>query len=126
MMHSVNQISASYDKQNFLSLKEGRKIYVSIIECYLEEVNTEIEIRPYLHHFPFRLEDLDIILSSQASSSLSDCPAINLVFLGDDRKIIYQTYSSESESFRTIHTELYEDAVRFLRTNSSESSVMGA
>ena len=48
-----------------LNLEESRKLVVSIVEDYLEAINKNEELRPFLRDYPFTAKNLGIMVINQ-------------------------------------------------------------
>ena len=60
MMHDIQMMAMSFDLYHEVDLKEARELLVYIINEYLSEINSNVEIRPFLHEYPFTAKNVEI------------------------------------------------------------------
>ncbi len=62
MPHDVRKLSVSfmYRQKEELDVRSARELMVYIVDLYLENINADKELRPYLHVYPFTAENLEI------------------------------------------------------------------
>ena len=59
-MHDIQMMAMSFYLYHEVDLKEARELLVYIINEYLSEINSNIEIRPFLHEYPFTAKNVEI------------------------------------------------------------------
>ena len=60
MMHDIQMMAMSFDLYHEIDLKEARKLLVYVINEYLSEINSNVEVRPFLHEYPFTAKNVEI------------------------------------------------------------------
>lgn len=45
-----------------MNLEEARRLYVEVVEDFLNRINNNKEIRSYLHDYPFTIKNLDLMI----------------------------------------------------------------
>ena len=118
MMYDVKAVALDYECIANVTLEEARKLYVDLVEGFVDLVNKDEPVRPYLHNYPF-------------TSSNCEC---SIMFLGKNHrfhaneqitcvakvkeKIYYSGYDPVKDMLYDIYAEPYEEAVRLVRGSS--------
>lgn len=117
MCGEINLISLHSDCYKIASVDDSREIFFDCVTDLLSRFNNCPKIRPYMHNYPFTLENLHIILafrSPQGKRPSKDYVALVTVGQG---KIFYSNYYSESESFGDLYEESIENAFKAYYSN---------
>ena len=62
MMHDIQVMTMSFFLYREASLEEVRELMVYAVEEYLSAINSNEEVRPYLHEYPFGPKNVEIRL----------------------------------------------------------------
>ena len=118
----VDMLALSFDLKKALTIDEVRPILVDCIDTYLNVVNTDKELKPYLKNYPFTPKNIEISIFFRAPNgkSINDpylCVAGSLC-----GKLIYST-KAEGQKFgyKSEVIESYEDAVKILNEKKNTS-----
>lgn len=107
MIENVESISLTFTSRQKVNVDQGRAMLVEIVEPLLKRVNSCPELRPYLDHFPFTADDLDISVLFQTPSG----DFINEPFLASlsvyKGKASYAKYNPITGELTTIYLEPY-------------------
>ena len=60
MMGDIYNMGISFDYFHPVNLKEARKLLVYVCQTYLHNINSNKEVRPYLHTYPFPVKNIEI------------------------------------------------------------------
>lgn len=60
MMNDIQMMSMNFLCYNEVSLSVARQLLIIAVREYLSAINESKEIRPYLHNYPFREQDVEI------------------------------------------------------------------
>jgi hypothetical protein len=60
MMDDIQMMAMSFDYYQEVDLKTGRELIVHVINEYLLAINSNKEIRSYLHEYPFNAKKVEI------------------------------------------------------------------
>jgi hypothetical protein len=97
-----------------LSKEEIRKILINLVQEFLAIVNSDEAVRPYLTHYPFKIEDINIALFlKDAKGSGIDEPSIGIAEIS--RGILaYKTIirTEGIPAFKNKDKESYEEALK--------------
>ena len=111
MMIDIQKINAHYLAYERLNVNEARRLFVEVIEGLLCRYNQNMQIRPYLHNYPFTIENLNITIRFE-HGKLADMGEefVALVFVGKNNQLIFRAYDSRSDKYIPLYTESYEVA----------------
>ncbi len=122
MMDEVKKVNATYLSFAKLSVNEARNLYVKVMEGYLERYNGDEKIRPYLHNYPFTIENMKLMIGFEDESRRHRSEGYVALVSVVHGNIYYCTFDSEQDKFVDLHREPYEEAVRTVRGGDSGSS----
>jgi len=106
LMDKVNIVSLSFQsKEKQYSVEETRRLMVKCVEEYLERINDDEDIRPYLSHYPFSSLGVDFDISFQGARGNE----IRLAFLSEDN-IVYMVVDPNQKPYIRKHKETYNEA----------------
>ena len=106
-----------------LDLAKSRAIMVNIIELYLNEINNDEKIRPYLKNYPFLITNLNLaLITNQIDGQWCFDPYMDTIgTMGDT--IDYNTRDAENRlKYKNTIVEKYEDALRIVKENGQLES----
>lgn len=116
MAYDIKTIAVHYQCFHALNVEETRKLFVQVTENYISKVNFDANIRPFLHNFPFRFDNMDIMIGFDDSKG-GHCGdgSVALVFLSKrTNEIVYEGYNCETQKFYSLHREPYEVALKIV------------
>ena len=120
-MGVISNFTLSFEKKGILTKEECRKLLIAMGTDFLNFVNSNQEVRPYLYKYPFEPKDMRLtIFFSYENDDYIEPPYISVASyrLGD---LTYKTqkYDREKNRFKTINEEResYEDALKILKGN---------
>ena len=113
----INLISIDWESYKTLNVSEARNLIVSLAETLLKEFNKNRVIRPYLHNYPFNVENIDLHIGFQKNYRQKDPNQVSYASLIKNSKlnkciIFYLGFQEDSESRMDLHTKNYEEALR--------------
>ena len=115
-MGNISEISQTFramDKN--YSIEQARELVINCSEDFLDRINQDEKIKPYLAQYPFPNNRIRMQISFyNKNRERVSSDNIALVGLGND-KIYYCIYDRESEKLVDIHEEMYEEAVRIVK-----------
>ena len=93
------------------NIQQARELVAYCAEIFLREINNSEKIRPYLHHYPFTVNDIEVrITGSSKNNSINKNSLIAYTSL-IKRKI---DYCIRDERLKSVHEETYEEALEIL------------
>ncbi|OJU80233.1 MAG: hypothetical protein BGO10_01755 [Chlamydia sp. 32-24] len=119
-MGVISNFTLSFEKKGILTKEECRKLLIAMGGDFLQLINTNKEVRPYLYKYPFEAIDINInLFIRDEKGNYVEHPNINVadLFLGN---LSYETqhYDRVKDSLKTIteERESVEDALKMLKT----------
>lgn len=111
MMNDIQTVNAHYVSLELLTIEQARRLYVDVIEGYLCRYNQNVQIRPYLHDYPFTVENLDVTIRFEnGKRAVTDEELVALIYVGKNNQVIFRAYDLISDKYTPLYTEPYETA----------------
>lgn len=123
----ATQIGTPNDRVDFMKLymelkrplnqDEARRLILETSKQYLEAINSDKRIRPYLSSYPFEFKNIGVdILTYDQNGKSFHSPFVGVVF-SDNKKIIYQKRIPKGEFDYEVITEIetFEEAEQKLK-----------
>ena len=115
MMDDIKMMYMGFQYFKPVNLGNGRDLLVYSIQLYLNEINKNEKVRPYLHEYPFTPKNIEIdiwIRNADGSKVASD--RIRHVHIADGI-LSYHMDGIDEYSRKTVHEETYEEALKASR-----------
>lgn len=117
-MYDIKKIGLSYISLSKLTVDEARKLFVEVEEGYLKRYNENEEIRPYLHNFPFTIENLELmIIFDEKRNDLSNGYIAGMYIA--NKKLYFKGYDYHTNELYTIHSEPYSTSIEIVQCSHS-------
>lgn len=109
-------LGLGFSSYRVLSKDEGRKMLIDCAETLLKEINSNLNLLPFLKPSPFTINNVEIaIYDYQPDGQLAYYPDI-LIFAFRDGEITYRTKVPEHQfGYHTEEIETYEEAKRIIQ-----------
>ena len=111
----VNMLALSFDSYRTISIEEARPILVDCVNTYMNAVNEDKELKPYLKNTPFTPQNIEISIyfnSPRGEEVYDPYLSIASTLCG---KLIYRTKEKGQKfGYKSEIVESYEDAVKIL------------
>ena len=114
MMFDVEEISMSYNVVKHASIDEARRLFVEVAERYLARINADEKLRPFLHNYPFTINNLDLGIGFENEKRQAHDDLAYVVYRKKTGKIVYNANDPKEDMFYKIYEEPYEEAVRLV------------
>lgn len=110
MMDDIQMMAMSFDYYQEVDLKTARELIVHVINEYLSAINSNKEIRPYLHEYPFTAKNVEIRIWVFEPNG-SNPPLDKIYYISAiDGSLAYYLDLPETHSRQAICKEAYEEA----------------
>jgi hypothetical protein len=115
MFDSIRVLDVVFTCNRYVDVVQARKIIVPCANAFLNQINTDEQIRPYLNHYPFTVEDihLGILFNEKKTGRFVRPPNIAFVTLVSGN-IIYTSDYDPLGPLTDMHKESYEEALRIV------------
>ncbi len=119
MMADVKMVGAYLVGFHELSVDAARELFVEINEELIARYNNNEQIRPFLHNYPFSIDNIEIHLAFEDEyRKIQSHGYVAGVFIGKNQEVYYEGYDHEKHSFYDLHSESYADAVAIVKARS--------
>lgn len=112
MLNQIEMLALSFDYYQKIDIQEGRKLLLRCVDTFLESVNIDEPIRPYLADYPFAPENLQIRIFVHDQNYKNFGPGSLSVISIVDGVLEYDIRDPETDRLKTIYSETYEEAVQ--------------
>lgn len=122
MMGDIQRVALGFEAVQNVDVMQARNLLVQKEEQFLALVNSNREVRPFLHTFPFVAKDFRLSFSFiKPDGSRVDPPNIAFVFV-QEGEITYCVDNRKKTGLDDVHTESYAVAYKIVYgdMNSSE------
>ena len=122
-MYEIRMLALSFNYYHDLSLEEGRELLLYAVDTFLEEINSNEEIKPYLLNYPFGPKNVEIRIfpRNQNGSSLTSEQFCWITAVGGDFQ--YNLQNPGSEKTTIAHKETYQEALEKFSHHTLNQSI---
>jgi len=117
----IRLIHCGFVYYNDIDIATARKLIILVVNKFVNEINTNEKIRPFLEVYPFKPENMEIrIFLKNSNGSELSAEKLHVISIING-KLKYKTGipSSEGLPLTTIYQETYEEAMAKI-SNASE------
>lgn len=110
MMHQIRMLALGFRYYKKVDIDQARELLMAAGTLFLNTINAKEQIRPFLQNDPFRPSNIEIrIFLQKANGSEPDPGELTVVSLING-KLKYKTTISETQPFRIVLEETFEEA----------------
>ena len=99
-----------------MDISEARHLVIDCIDIYLKEINGSEEIRPYLHNYPFTVENIEIIITGPDREK-EDSLFIDSISV-DKGEIVY--FAEKNKTLEMVLLETYDEALKKFKEDQEQ------
>jgi len=118
MMGDIQTMGVEFQYLQLLNIEEARKMIIYTVHTYLKNINSNKKIRPYLHNYPFTINNVRVaILVCQPDG---DSPSKgNIRHISISRGILTYTLARPDKTSRMpiLLEETYAEALKIVEEN---------
>ncbi len=119
MMNQIKMLALAFNYYKDADIEHARELLMAGATLFLNKINSNEQIRPYLDNYPFRPENIQIIIYLQTPiGSPPDFGKLIVVSMSDGI-LRYSIENSKTGPLITIHEETYEEASEKLHSAAS-------
>jgi hypothetical protein len=120
MINKIKKLNLSFQSPEHLNIENGRILVIKCAEEFLKKINSFEKIRPYLKNYPFKSENIDIIIFGPAGSIKNHYLSPIMLL---KNKIYYSKGKSENSSIEDTYEEPYETALEIVKKQPGGTSL---
>lgn len=106
----INLISIDLESNRIVKIDEARMLIISAVKELFKRFNENKTIRPYLHNYPFGIENIDFHIGF--NKNVGDPEQVSYVSLGSGE--IYYYCFRESTDLFNMHKETFNEALKIV------------
>jgi len=118
MMDDIQKMMMGFAFYQVIDIEIARSLLVKSVEEYLSDINSNEEIRPYLHNYPFSAENIEIVIYFHSPDGSDVPPGKISIAAANKGKVSYYIDYPEKHTIKPIHEENYQDALRTVSLNA--------
>jgi hypothetical protein len=120
MMNEIEMLDMGFQYFHEVNLEEARQLIVYAADVYLDAINKNEKIRPYLKNYPFTAKNLEIKIWVRKPDSSNVSPGnVHGIFLNDGLVEYEPQGSIKYEQPAPMLKESYEEAVQIVKVSKS-------
>lgn len=116
MMRDVEMLALSFNSNQPRNLENTRKLIVCCMKIFLENINTNQNIRPFLHNYPFTEKNIELRIFFQDEKENRPPPSLIANVTAQNGKIYYSI--DKDNHYVDKHSESFDDAETILKNNT--------
>lgn len=118
-INHIRKLNMAFMHLGKLQVDQGRELVVYCVNEYLSAINANEEIRPFLIHYPFTPEDVEIEIFVYQSDRY-DVPIGDLAVIAEAYgKVVYKIRKPYPDILERTRVETYDEAVSLLEAKKS-------
>lgn len=125
MMYEIKLLGLSFIYYDQIDIPQARNLIISGVNEYLDGINSNLELRPYLDHWPFTANDIEFDISI-LKSNRSEVDPESLNFVSCEKNSV--SYYPRQDHIKTMPPpllrETYQEAVRILEEDKKQASTL--
>lgn len=111
MMHEIKMLALSFDYYKQIDIDEARELLIIAVNEFVDAINADEKIRPYLYHYPFehRKVEIRIFIRNPDGSRVENG---KLCVVSAIESILEYSTHDPDDRLLNIHEETYEEALK--------------
>jgi hypothetical protein len=121
MMDNIKEVYLSFlAKNRYYTTEEARVLMVNCIEELLERINSNLEVRDYLDHYPFTEKGIDFSIEflNEKGEDVSDGYIAYVSIINET--LFYYIYRPETDMLEKIYKEPYLEALQIVQDKQKQ------
>lgn len=114
MIQQINRMGMSFARYGDLSMEEARELLVYCVEEYLDAINADEKIRPYLCCYPFSPNNIEINIFIYGEDRRAPPIGFLTVVAEIYGRMTYKIHQPDPVIMKTIHEEPYNEAKKLV------------
>ncbi|HEY2810466.1 MAG TPA: hypothetical protein VGJ00_03645 [Rhabdochlamydiaceae bacterium] len=123
-MDQVKMLAISFNYFKQIDIEEGRELLVSAGKLFLDAINENEKVRPYLINYPFLPENIQVrIFLKNEDGTFIEQEKLHVVSIING-KLLYKIETSRTPLYEIIHSETFEEAAEILKESEKNRNVV--
>ncbi len=119
MPYDVEEIGIDFMSYHRATIDEARKLEITVTEKFLNAINSNEKIRPFLREYPFTVSRAQVSISfHQPDKRRYSDGSVAFVFQVKDT-IFYRSFDEHSSQLIPLHKEPYDEALKIVSNSSN-------
>ena len=115
--YDIKAVHIKYQYRGEASIEEARRLYVDIAEVFIKSYNANRQLRPYLHHYPFNEQSLNLVINFNNPKN----EKVSFV-MGGTKDIEYFHETPDNYRGEEFFTEPYTAALEIVRNERKQQT----
>ncbi len=120
MMDDIKKMNLSLQSTKLLSIDEGRELILSCIDTYLDQINSNEKVRPFLNVYPFSENNIGVTIFVDRRENGEIVVGRIAAIFNSDGKICFRAVKSELQNEEVL-SETYEEAREIVMAERSSA-----
>lgn len=116
MMNDIKEFAMSFNCYDHLNLEQTRILMVKVVDEFLQQVNANEKIRPYLHNYPLTVKNVSLMIGFRNHQNQRPPKEYIALAYTHENSIYYSRWEAklESSKFCDRYRESFNDAVKIV------------
>lgn len=119
MMNDVESIFLSFNLVGCRSIEEARALYVEVAEEFLALINADEKLRPFLHNYPFTIDNLELRLTLVDESHHFQPSLAYVSYIKRHGLLYFDGYDQTKGGLYDLYQEPYSEAVKIVKSTQA-------
>jgi hypothetical protein len=115
MMDEIKMLGLYFDCKKQINIDEARKLLIDAADEFLNEINSNEEVRPYLSKYPFEIKNVEICIYTPPNQKLAELAVVSV----SNGFLIYKIDDIFTGKFEVVVKETYEEGLQKLHSKAS-------
>ncbi|MBS0621234.1 MAG: hypothetical protein JSS61_07250 [Verrucomicrobia bacterium] len=122
MMHDIQMLALSFQYYHAVDQNQARDLLLYCVDTYVNAVNSNVDVRPFLHDYPFTSKNIQIRIWVYASDAtrmplgeISSMSSIDGIFK-------YISEDPATNHYEVLYRESYEEAQSIVEARKNNPS----
>lgn len=114
MMDDIQMMMMGFNFYKVVDIETTRQLLVGSVQEYLSAINSNEEIKPYLHNYPFTPQNVEIVIYFYNPDGSKVPPGKITIAAANQGKVVYYIDDPEKHTIKPLHEETYEEALKLV------------
>ena len=125
MMGDIQMMMMGFNFYKVIDIETARQLLVDSVQEYLSDINSNEEIKPHLHNYPFTPKNVEIVIYFYNPDGSQVSPSKLSIAEACRDEIIYYIDDPQKHTLKLLHEESYEEALKLVKKDGSNGNLGG-